>query len=67
MRDAQTARFVKSVGNWFVVAGAPGAMAFAEKDGIPFWIANLVFLGFVLSAILSTAVNVITYRRGLRP
>lgn len=66
-RDKQIARFGNSVGNWFVVAGALAAMMFAMKDWNPFWIANVVFLGFVLSAILSTVVKVITYRGGLRP
>ena len=67
VRDKQIARFGNSVGNWFVIAGALAAMTFAMKEWNPFWIANVLFLGFVLSAILSTVVKVITYRGVLRP
>jgi hypothetical protein len=30
-----------------------------------FWIANVIYLGFVLSAILSSVTKVIVYRKGV--
>ena len=31
----------------------------------PFWIANAVYLGFVLSAVVGSVAKVVAYRRGL--
>lgn len=64
-RDKEIYRFGEAVGASFVVIGAVGAMLLAilEVDG--FWIANAVYLCFVLSAILSSIARLVAYRSGM--
>lgn len=64
-RDREINRYGEYVGQGFVVAGALAAMVMAwfELDG--FWIANAVYLAFILSAILSSITKVVGYRAGL--
>jgi hypothetical protein len=38
-------------------------MAMAELPH--FWIANVIYLGFVLSAVLGSTLKIVAYRRGL--
>lgn len=45
------------------LAVVPLAMAVARVD--PFWIANALYLAFILSAITFSAVKIVAYRRGL--
>ena len=40
-------------------------MAMAEADH--FWIANVIYLAFVLSAILGSIAKIVAYRRGFQP
>jgi hypothetical protein len=40
-------------------------MAMAEWDH--FWIANVIYLAFVLSAILGSVAKIVAYRRGFQP
>jgi hypothetical protein len=45
-----------------------GAMSFEEKalaESESFWIANAMYLAFVLSAFTSSVVKVVAHRRGL--
>jgi hypothetical protein len=42
---------------------APFVLALTESDY--FWIANAMYLAFVLSAFTSSVVKVVAYRRGL--
>lgn len=65
VRDKEIGRLGERVGNWFLVAGALGALVLALYEGGYFWIANVIYLGFVLSAILSSVTQVIAYRRGV--
>lgn len=65
LRDRQIYRFGESVGNGFLVAGALAAMLFAMFGIAPFWIANVIYLGFVLSAILGSIAKIVAYRAGL--
>jgi hypothetical protein len=64
-RDREIGRFGDAMGQAFVVIGALGAMVLAlfEFDG--FWIANVVYLCFVLSAILSSIAKIVAYRSGM--
>jgi hypothetical protein len=39
-------------------------MVLALFDADTFWIANVLYLGFSLSAIVAAAAKIITYRRG---
>lgn len=67
VRDKQIGRFGDHVGQGFVVAGALAAMLMAIVDWDRFWIANVIYLGFVLSAVLSSVAKIVAYRRGFQP
>ncbi|MBG6055884.1 ABC-type polysaccharide/polyol phosphate export permease [Salinibacterium sp. CAN_S4] len=64
-RDRQIYRMGEYVGQSFVVAGAIAAMLFAMVELPHFWIANVLYLAFILSAILGTITKLVSYRRGL--
>lgn len=64
-RDREIGRLGDHVGQSFVVIGAVAAMLMALADWHRFWIANVIYLCFVLSAILSGVTKVIVYRRSL--
>lgn len=63
-RDRELARRGVVVGWWGVVAGALGALVLALVEADYFWIANVVYLGFVVSAVLSSVTTIVAYRRG---
>ena len=65
VRDKEIDRLGERVGNAFLVIGAIGALVLAMFEGGYFWIANVIYLCFVLSAILSSVTKVIVYRRGV--
>ena len=50
---------------WVLVAAALGALLMALAEWPHFWIANAIYLGFVLQAISSAVVKLVAYRRGL--
>jgi hypothetical protein len=64
-RDRQIQRFGDYVGNSFVVAGALAALLLAIVEADHFWIANAVYLAFVLSAVLSSVARLAAYRWGI--
>jgi hypothetical protein len=64
-RDRQIARFGDQVGQSFVILGGVAALLLAMGQADHFWIANVVYLGFVLSAILGSITKIVGYRRGL--
>ncbi|MFF4101846.1 hypothetical protein [Streptomyces sp. NPDC001903] len=66
-RDREIHRFGEYVGQSFVVIGAVAGMLLAMAEAAPFWIANAVYLAFVLSSVLSSVVKVISYRFGFHP
>ena len=51
------------VGQSFVVIGAVAAMLMAMAEWDRFWIANVIYLCFALSAVLGNVTKVIVYRR----
>ena len=51
----------------FVVAGAAAGLAMAMARWDYFWIANVIYLGFVLWAVAGSALKLAAYRRGLQP
>ena len=65
VRDKDINRFGEYVGGVVLAVGmlAPFGLALAESDY--FWIANAMYLAFVLSALTSSVVKVVAYRRGL--
>lgn len=65
LRDKQIGRFGEQVGNSFIVIGALGALILCFFAAPHFWIANLLYLCFVLAGILSGLAKLAAYRRGL--
>ncbi|MBX3092943.1 MAG: hypothetical protein KF680_00145 [Cryobacterium sp.] len=66
VRDKEIGRFGDNVGNGFVVAGALAALVMALLEWDHFWIANVIYLGFVLSGILSSIARIAAYRWGFQ-
>jgi hypothetical protein len=65
-RDREIGRFGDYVGQSFVVIGGVVAMGMAMLELDYFWIANAVYLCFVLSATLGSVAKVVAYRRGFQ-
>ncbi len=64
-RDKEIYRFGEYVSRWFVVAGAAAGFFMALARWDYFWIANVIYLGFVLWAVGGSIVKISCYRRGL--
>ncbi|NEN05126.1 hypothetical protein G3T36_04505 [Diaminobutyricibacter tongyongensis] len=64
-RDREIGRYGEYAGRWVLIAGAAVALILAMVKADYFWIANILYLGFVLSAILGSIVKIVAYRRGL--
>ncbi len=52
-------------GWWLLVAGAAAALLMAMARWDYFWIANVIYLGFVLRAVGGSVLKLVAYRRGL--
>ena len=65
VRDRDIDRLGTRVGSSFVVIGALGALVLAMLEADWFWIANIIYLCFVLSALLESITRLIAYRRGV--
>jgi uncharacterized paraquat-inducible protein A len=65
VRDREIYRFGEYAGRWFLIAAAVVAMLMAMVRWDQFWIANVIYLGFVLWAVGSSVVKLVAYRRGL--
>jgi predicted membrane channel-forming protein YqfA (hemolysin III family) len=66
-RDREIGRFGDHIGQSMVIAGAVAAMLLALFEARYFWIANVIYLAFVLSAILGSTAKIFAYRRGFHP
>jgi cell division protein FtsW (lipid II flippase) len=66
-RDKEIYRFGEYIGQSFVVIGGVAALAMAMAEMDHFWIANVIYLAFVLSAILGSVAKVVAYRKGFQP
>jgi hypothetical protein len=66
VRDREIYRFGEYASRWFIVAGAGAALFMAMARWDYFWIANVIYLGFVLWAVVGSAVKLVAYRRGLQ-
>src|SRR5918999_2575714 len=64
-RDRSIDRLGEYVGGIVLGIGMIGPLALALADADSFWIANAIFAVFVLSAIVSSIVKIVGYRRGL--
>ena len=65
-RDTEIHRTGQYIGQSFVILGAVLALLFALAELDPFWIANVIYLGFVLSAVLASVTRIVAYRRGFQ-
>ena len=65
-RDKEIARVGDLTGQSLLVVGAVAAMALAMLDIDQFWIANVLYLGFVLSAVLGSLAKIAGYRDGFQ-
>ncbi len=64
-RDREIGRLGDHVGHAFVVIGAVSALLMAMAEWDWFWIANVIYLCFLLSAVIGSLAKVIVYRRGV--
>ncbi len=65
VRDKEIYRFGEYASRWFLVAGAAAALGMAMAKWDYFWIANVIYLGFVLWAVAGSVLKLVAYRRGL--
>ncbi|WP_414940810.1 hypothetical protein [Amycolatopsis sp. cmx-11-51] len=65
-RDREIGRFGEHVGQSFVVIGGVAALVMAMAELDHFWIANTVYLAFVLSSLLGSIAKVAAYRWGFQ-
>ncbi|MEV7725306.1 hypothetical protein AB0P15_11300 [Streptomyces sp. NPDC087917] len=66
-RDREIHRFGEYVGQSFVVIGGVAGLALAMAEAAPFWIANAIYLAFVLSSVLGSTAKLVSYRLGFHP
>ena len=64
-RDKEIGWFGERIGNSFVVIGGVVALVLCFVQAPHAWIANVLYLGFVLSAILASMAKLAAYRRGM--
>jgi len=65
VRDRDVSRSGEYASRWFLVAGAAAGLVMAMAKADYFWIANVIYLGFVLWAVAGSALKLVAYRRGL--
>jgi hypothetical protein len=64
-RDLEIDRFGEFIGSGLLVIGAVAALIFAMLELEYFWIANVIYLAFVLSAIVASVAKMVAYRSGM--
>ena len=64
-RDRDIAQMSNRVGTAFLVIAGLGVIILCAVQADWFWIANTMFFGFAISAIVGGIASVIAYRRGL--
>ncbi|MDA0634545.1 hypothetical protein OUY22_14060 [Nonomuraea sp. MCN248] len=63
-RDREINQVSERIGQSFVVIGGLAALIMAVAELRHFWIANAVYLAFVLSSVLSSVAKIMAYRKG---
>jgi hypothetical protein len=63
-RDKQIGRRGELIGYYVSSVGVVAAMALTMLEYPYFWIANALYLGFVIAALVTAAVKIVAYRRG---
>lgn len=66
-RDREIHRFGGYVGQGFVVLGSVAGLLLAMGGADRFWIANAIYLAFVLSAVVGSTARLVAYRFGFQP
>jgi hypothetical protein len=64
-RDKEIDRIGEYTGQSFLVIGGLAGLVLAMVEADWFWIANAIYLGFVLSALLGSVTKIGLYRKGL--
>lgn len=65
-RDREIHRRGEYIGQSFVIVGGVAALAMALANWDQFWIANVIYLCFVLSAVVGSVAKIVAYRRGFQ-
>ncbi|SBT45963.1 hypothetical protein [Micromonospora narathiwatensis] len=65
-RDREIHRLGDHIGQSFVIVGGVAALAMALADWDQFWIANVIYLCFVLSAVVGSTAKIVAYRLGFQ-
>ncbi|GAB3398935.1 hypothetical protein [Flindersiella endophytica] len=65
-RDREINRFGDHVGQSFLVIGGLAGLVMAMAELDYFWIANALYLGFALSAVLGSIAKIFAYRRAFQ-
>ena len=65
-RDREIHRIGEHIGQSFVIVGGVAALGMALADWDQFWIANVIYLCFVLSAVVGSVAKIVAYRRGFQ-
>ena len=65
VRDREIRQLGEYASRWFVVAGAGAALIMTMARWDYFWIANVIYLGFVLWAVSGSVLRLVAYRRGV--
>ena len=66
-KDVRDRQIGEHTGQSFVVIGAVAALLMAMAEWDWFWIANVIYLCFTLSAILSAVTKIVIYRGSFPP
>ncbi|MEW2136300.1 hypothetical protein AB0892_06770 [Streptomyces sp. NPDC005409] len=66
-RDREIHHFGEYIGQSFIVIGGVAGLVLAMAEADQFWIANVIYLAFVLSAIVGSMAKVAAYRSGFQP
>ena len=64
VRDREIERRGEYVGGIVLGAGMVGPFALTMAEADHFWIANAMYLAYVLAAVVASVVKVVVYRRG---
>jgi hypothetical protein len=65
VRDREIGRHGDRTGNAALIAAALAALAMSLAEWEHFWVANVLYLGFVAAAVIGSVVRLVAYRRGL--
>lgn len=60
-RDREIDHVGERVGNWLIIAGSIAGLVLAMSRADHFWIANAIFLGGIVGALLSSVTKIAAY------